>query len=153
MKMKLSKALKVKNRLAGEVNRLQTLFARDNSAEQSRVNTNVANIELEMKEVVANLIEIKTKITQANIGIYEMLARKNEVASMKAFYERLNTRDGTFKERDYNAGQDIETVYVAFITRDKVDELSKAYQKEIDSLQDEIDEYNATTAIEVSFDI
>lgn len=42
------------------------------------------------------------------------------------------------------------TVYVAVITRDEVDRLTVAYQTEIERLQDEIDDFNATTRIPIS---
>ena len=66
-----------------------------------------------------------------------------------AFIKALNTKEGEEVERVGFLSRDeaVRTVFVAVITREEVDRLTVTYQTEIERLQDEIDEFNATTRI------
>lgn len=145
--MKLVKALKVKNRLIGEMNRLRAIFQRENSRPVGSSIVDVKQIELEMAKVMAKLVALKTAITKANIGIYEKICKMDELKSMKSFYGGLTTTHG--KIRDSYSDNNSYTEYEAYIKREMVDDIQKAYQNDIDILQDEIDEYNATTSVDI----
>jgi hypothetical protein len=82
-------------------------------------------------------------------GIYTKLNLQAELRGLIAFIKGLNTKEGEEVERVGFMSRDdaVRTVYIATITRDEVDRLVVAYQVEIERLQDEIDEFNATTRI------
>jgi hypothetical protein len=157
----LSKALKIKNRVAGELCRLQTIFARENS----RRNDNASKVDrTSLHEEVQNkrkqLLQIKTAIATANVGIYLEIARMEELKSYKKFMSALPTKEGeelvnlnketiwgkmdTLKERE-------KVVYVwdAFFNQEGLDGELKSLQSEMDACQDRIDEYNATNKAEL----
>lgn len=150
-KMNLAKALKTKNRIVGEINKLKGLLKRENtrlSTSTSKVDR--AELEKNLKDKVEQLISIKTKIATANIGIYEKIERMAECKTLMAYYETLDTRDGSFSDgRIYDGDKQVVYVYNAYLKQEDIDKLSVAYQEQINKLQDEIDEYNARTTIEV----
>lgn len=156
----LSHALKHKNRLAGEIARLREIVQRENSRKESQAAR--ADVRAAFDENVARSRELaafKGSIAAANAGvtgldrgIYGKLNLQAELRGMIAFIKALNTKEGEEVERVGFLSRDeaVRTVFVATITRDEVDRLTVAYQTEIERLQDEIDEFNATTRISLT---
>lgn len=145
--MKIAKALKIKNRLAGELNRIKGLIERENS--QLLANFN----EYKMKELSesfyntkADLIRLKAKIQMKTAPISEKLIAIAEAKDEMSFFQSLDTKDGEFIVTRYGVEPNT-TVYKAHYTQDDVDKKVVEIQAQIDNLQDEIDEYNATTSI------
>jgi hypothetical protein len=156
----LSHALKHKNRLAGEVARLREIVQRENSRKESQPAR--ADVRAAFDESIARSRELaafKGAIAAANAGvtgreqgIYGKLNLQAELRGLIAFIKTLNTKEGEEVERVGFMSRDdaVRTVFVATITRDEVDRLTVAFQAEIERLQDEIDEFNATTRIPLS---
>lgn len=153
----LAQALKQKNRLAGEVARLREIVQRENSRKEKQAIR--ADVRATFEEAVRRSRELaafKGRVAAANAGetdlsrgIYGKLNLQAELRGLIAFLKSLNTKEG---EEVENVGflsreNAVVTVYVAEINRTEVDRLAAAWQKEIESLQDEIDEFNATTRI------
>jgi len=153
----LSHALKHKNRLAGDVARLREIVQRENSRKESQPAR--ADVRAAFDENVTRSRELaafkgaiaaaNAGVTGADRGIYGKLNLQAELRGLIAFIKALNTKEGEDVERVGFLSRDeaIRTVFVASITRDEVDRLTVAYQTEIERLQDEIDEFNATTRI------
>jgi len=153
----LSHALKHKNRLAGDVARLREIVQRENSRKESQPAR--ADVRAAFDENVTRSRELaafkgaiaaaNAGVTGADRGIYGKLNLQAELRGLIAFIKALNTKEGEDVERVGFLSRDeaIRTVFVAIITRDEVDRLTVAYQTEIERLQDEIDEFNATTRI------
>ena len=146
--MNISYALKSKNRLAGELVRKQQILQRENARRSDNVSTVVRDIVWkEILEISNKLGEIKGKITKANIGIYPSLERMAELKSRISFIQGLDKRDGpevTFVGHDQEKVQD---TWSPFINLPKADTLVFQLQKEIDTLQDQVDTYNTTTEV------
>jgi hypothetical protein len=156
----LSHALKHKNRLAGEVARLREIVQRENSRKEAqavRADVRVAFDEgvtrsRELAAFKGAIAAANAGITGTDLGIYGKLNLQAELRGLIAFIKALNTREGEVIEQVGFMSRDeaIRTVFVAVITRDEVDRLTVAYQTEIERLQDEIDDFNATTRILLS---
>jgi hypothetical protein len=156
----LAQALKQKNRLAGEIARGREIVQRENSRKESQAAR--ADVRAVFEENVIRSRELagfKGAIAAANAGvvtgdrgIYGKLNLQAELRGLIAFVKGLNTKEGEELERVGFLSRDeaAHTVYVATITRDEVDRLVSAYQAEIEQLQDEIDEFNATTRITIT---
>ena len=156
----LAQALKQKNRLAGEIARGREIVQRENSRKESQAAR--ADVRAVFEANVARsreLADFKGAIAAANAGvvtgargIYGKLNLQAELRGLIAFVKGLNTKEGAELERVGFLSRDeaTRTVHVATITRDEVDRLVAAYQMEIEQLQDEIDEFNATTRITIS---
>lgn len=146
--MKIAKALKVKNRLAGEVASLQEIFKRENS----RRSDNPSKVDSEevlknLSEKRSDLIDLKGRISVASAKIAHKLVGLFELKLEKNFLASLPTREGeevTFVGRDQ---EKLVHVWQAYVNREKLDKLLTKAQDQINSLQDEIDAYNGCTDV------
>lgn len=146
--MKLAKALKEKNRLVGEINRLKSLIQRENSRNVKSTSTvDVGAIWKQMEEATEKLIALKTAIFKANAGIYSKIVRMAELKDLSIWITHLNTNNE--KSEQIYGERTIVTEFMAYKTREDVDNMTKDLQDQIAKLQDELDEYNATVQIEV----
>jgi chromosome segregation ATPase len=137
----LAKALKVKNRLAGRLSQVTTTIKLYNSTVKGRAGeVNVAQLDIERKQLVDALVALKAAIYENNRGIYRYLAELEEKKGEIEFLKNLITRHGT--EPGYQ-GQMFE--YVAVIKKTDVDKRIKQLERDIDALQDMIDAYNASS--------
>ena len=147
--MNLSQALKMKNRLAGELVRQQEILQRENA----RRSDNVSKIDRQktwesILSLSLQLGELKGKITRANVDIYPVLERMAELKSRISFLNGLPYKEG--EEMSF-VGRDQEKVvyqWNSFINQQKSDELVAELQETINQCQDEVDQFNATTLIE-----
>ena len=145
--MKLSKALKEKNRIAGEINRLKTLISRENSRDvKSSSTVDVASLWINLLNTTEKLIKVKTEIFKANVGIYDKIVRMAELKGRSAWLSSINTNNEKI-ENPYGTNIMV-TEYKACFKLEDVDRMTKDLQDEIAKLQDEIDEYNATVSID-----
>lgn len=146
--MNLSRALKEKSRLASELERKKCILIRENSRRsdnESKINR--GDLFDEILSLKKELVDVKSKIYKANSGISEALHRLQEEKSFLTFLKSISPKTG--KEEVYNYGADKATVYKweAYLDQEKLDNLIEDVQKDINSIQDHIDAYNATTEI------
>lgn len=147
--MNLAQALKQKNRLAGEISRLQQILIRENARRSDSVST------VDREEVLDRILEVseelgvlKAKIATANTGIYSALERMAEYKSLIAFYQGLPKREG---EEVLFVGRDQEKLtyqWDSLVNQERCDEEVAELQERLNELQDEVDAYNATTSID-----
>ena len=153
--MKISKALKVKNRLVGEVARLRSILTRENSRrEDSSSTVDMVATYAVLETTLSKLIALKSAIAKANIGVYPLLAEMEEAKSSIAYYKALPIRVGEEIEslnvwnKETGDISKISHTWSAYINQEQVDAKTKELQTQIEALQDQIDEYNATTSVE-----
>lgn len=144
--MNIVKALKKKNQLVGEINKLAIIVSRENvKLNENDSRFDVKSAYAEYKAKLAELVALKTSIAVANTGIwgkiFEIVERKNRIA----FLRNVPTREGTFKERSY--AEAVENIYTPTINAKAVEDEIKQLEQEIVDLQDEVDNYNYTTSI------
>lgn len=147
--MNIAKALKVKNRLVGELNRLQEIFKRENSKRDD--NPSQVKAEDAYNDVLnafEKVVEIKGAINKATAGISDKLAALAEYKQYLNFIRGVPTREG-IEETSLGYSQTIRAyVWTAYLNRKSLDEKILHYQKKVDELQDEIDEYNTKTQVD-----
>ena len=148
--MKLSQALKLKNRLAGELARLQAILLRENTRRSDNPSqVNCKEVWEKILETSEKLGTLKAKIAAANVGIYSAIERMAELKSRIKFVQMLPKRD----HPDIAAfGRDqvkVEYTWTPFINQQMCDELVALYQTQCDDLQDSIDTFNSQTTISV----
>lgn len=145
--MKLAQALKQKNRLVGEINKLRLLIARENSRRNDNTSTvSVLDAYKMLNSKRDELIKLKTAIAKANVGVYEYIETMGELKAHIAWFEGLPTQDGEEILPQYGTTP-IKYVFNATFKRQDVDVEIAKLQSEINNLQDKIDNYNATTEI------
>jgi hypothetical protein len=149
--IKLHTALKVKNRLAGEVARLQGILARENARRNDNTSKIIrADILNQLDAARKKLLSVKTEIAKANVLIYAALAELEETKAQIAFYSALPVREGP--EIIPTHTEKLEYVWTSYLNREKLDNLVAELQKRANDLQDEIDAFNAGATISVEID-
>ena len=146
--MTLSKALKFKNKLAGEINDLQ------DKIRQHNVQVNSNPIKFNVMELYDSLIQkqiaiadLKSKIAIANAGICGGMAHMAELKSRIVFLTSVSIQEGTVDQSAGYGREPIKMKYTPAMDVNFVDKEIKMAQKKIEQLQDDIDEYNHTTFI------
>lgn len=159
--MRIAKALKLKNRLAGEIARLKGIAQNHNSREGTQeANYDVRSVVLDvLPSRVRDIVTVKTAVSCSNAkaGIQDVTELTRTpywaifmIAELKGLIQSLgemNTKNGPFQEhRGFAMGtaEPKPTVYVAAVKQAEVDSLVAKYQGEIDVLQDSLDAHNAT---------
>lgn len=146
--MKLSQALKLKNRLAGELVRLQNILQRENTRRSDNPSkVNQQEVWDKILKTSDELGELKAKISRANIDIYPVIERMAELKSRITYVQNLPKRDTPDIQLIGRDQEKIEYAWTPFINQEKADQLIAQYQKQTDDLQDKIDQYNANTDI------
>jgi hypothetical protein len=152
MKVKLFKALKIKNRLASELQKEKSIAQRENSWDTSRPSVlDHDKVWNNIDCLTEKLIAVKTAIAKANIGIYHNIETMSELKGQISELRALDVKRGAYKESSGGWGDKttVERHFQCYLGQGRVDEITSSLQSRIDSLQDEIDEYNATTDVEI----
>lgn len=152
MKINLAKALKIKNRITGELRKQMQVLQRENSQRADKTHQiDPKDILVKITNLSNNLITLKTAINNANSGIVKQLAFMEESKSYISFLEQLR---GYIKEEeiDYNGtgSTPARIPYNTAFTNYDIDKMVKEVQQKIGENQDFIDDFNATTFIEIS---
>lgn len=142
----LAKALKVKNRLAGRLAKVQTDIQTYNSVLEGQADqVNVTALVQTRHELVEALITVKTAINDANREIQRAIYDLAEKKASVQFFNGVCTRHGA-QPSSYPGQPDY--IYVATLKKADVDAQVQRLEKEIDMLQDQIDSFNHRTTVE-----
>ena len=101
-------------------------------------------------------LELKKAIAAANADISAQLTEMLVVRAEKEFYERLECKEiSSFDEWEDMADgsrirRPVNTPYDAYIDEAKRREMVESLEERLDSLQDEVDAFNATHTLEVA---
>ena len=145
--MKLAKALKQKNLLAGEVAQLKTVLAAQNSRPARQpFDYDTRTVFAQLRAKTDELVSLKARLAAANVSAYPQIFRLAELKGLVASLKALPTKEGVFNE-SLGYAQNTEVAYVAQIKRAEADALVEAFQAEIQSLQDALDEFNFTRSV------
>ena len=145
--MKLAKALKQKNKLAGEVAHLKELLAQQNSrSTKQKFDYDNHQVLAELRAKISELIATKAAIGAANAEVYPKIFRLAELKGLAAVLKGLSTKEGVYAE-SLGYSQSVEVEYVAQIKKPEADKLAGDLEKEIQELQDALDEFNFTHSV------
>jgi hypothetical protein len=143
----LGKALKVKNRLTGRLAKVQADIQTYNSVPEGQADqVNVPALMKTREELVGALVSLKTAINDANREVQRDIYDLAEKKATAQFLAGVNTRHGP-QPPVYPST--IEVNYVAALKKADVDALMVHLEKEIDQLQDKLDQFNHDHKIEV----
>lgn len=148
-KVSIARALKEKNRVAGRLKKALEEIKKENSklAWLPR-GINVEETFEHTKALRQRLIEIKSAIAIANQKIVTKIIELGEVKSQINFLNDLETKEGVFSTHY----RDSQEEYSAIITRGQALKEMEHLQKHADRLQDDLDNFNATTTVEIEID-
>ena len=146
--MKLNQALKVKNRLAGDLVRQQQILQRENARRSDSVSkVDRSKVWENILAISDRLGELKARIATANVGIYPKLERMAELKARIAYITGLHKREGEEITFEGLQREKVTYTWTSEINQEKADALVAQLQEQIAQLQDEVDEYNATYEI------
>ena len=164
MKMSIARALKERKRIIGEMNTLWNRinqnnlvqkniklvdgkFDRPSKEELATLRKQDPNALLETwKKLQQRLIALKVALHSANTGAAEKLARLSE---LKSELKQIECMAAYSDSVDY-CNSDFVRIYDVVFDANWQTEQVDALRKDINALQDEIDEYNATHYIEIA---
>jgi len=139
--MKVSKALKMKNKLAGDVAKLKRRFLMSNSKQEGVVYDYDADaVYEELISKTQELIDLKTRINASNTMIQDKIYRISELKGLVELWNGVPTKSGTFP-KNYGDG---DNVFTSTFSQKDADAKISELEKQIDELQDEIDQHNYT---------
>jgi len=143
--MKVKQALKYKKKLASKMNQEFSKVQMYNSVEEG--STRVYDVKESMQNwlrMSEELVELKTKLHLANGPVYGKIFRMSELKSQLSNLKQLDCVDGKHFDR-YGRGEAV--VKTAEINVLEKDQMISKIEEEIERLQEELDEHNATTSI------
>lgn len=152
MNINIAKALKEKNRITGRITKLQKQVVENNHYKEGVDRDYNSNDLLKsLQEEWAHLIDLKTRIAKANIGIADKLIMLTEAKAELVFWNGFRSGQ-PIEERDeyqYVDGKNVTVTvnYINTIPSKEVDANVLRVQKQIEDLQDDIDTFNALTKI------
>jgi len=144
--MNLTKALKHKKKLVKQIDEMFIRFQKYNSQPADQVGTGYNPEEAYTKwiSLTNELVDLKTKIQNANAPIAGKIFRLGEVKNLISRIRGLDTKSGMVRDRYRN--EELIT-YVAYMDLFTKDNLIKGWEEEIEQLQEEIEAFNAITKI------
>ncbi len=149
--MKLNQALKAKNRLATDVTRLKEQIVAQNSRSVVQpFDYDTRELMLQLRSKIDDLARLKGAIGKANGEIYEKIFQLAELRGAVAMLKTVPTRHGKFLDVEgYSQPKEVE--YQAQLRQVDVDKLVLELEKQMNELQDELDQFNHRCQIDLEF--
>lgn len=145
--MKLSKALKEKKKLTKKIGVLAMRLRDVNSYDEKTTPAyDPAAVYAEYLDTIEKLVALKAAIHVANQPIMAKLFKMAETKGLIAILKSLPIREG--KEKVMYAGAE-PSVYKCFLNAKKRDEEVQVFEDLLETLQEEVEEHNATTTIKI----
>lgn len=161
MKVTLAKALSIKNRLIGDINKLKEKIQKSNSITfyvktlenipEPKFPNNMAALLNEFSTLQNKFIVLKTAISLANKDIAQQ-TRIFALSKLKSFLTIFVTischNSETYDGGRYGNGETY-TITRVQISEEEKEKIIKDIQNEIDRIQEEIERFNWRTEIEI----
>ena len=146
MQVSLAKALKERSRLAGKLKRNFELINKENSKiSGSQRSFDMHELHQECFQLHGQLIQLKKIIAKANAPIAEKLVEMDELKSMISYLRNVNTTIG-WQSQGYSSEK---SCYEAILGSAELTVEADRLQKRAEQIQDELDEFNALTKVEI----
>ena len=145
--MNLTKALKHKKKLVKQADEMYMRFQRYNSQNKENVDKGY-DPETAYRKWIAltqELITLKTKIHNANAPIANKIFRLGELKNLVSRMRNVDTKVGLVRESRYSDSEPVE--YVAYMDLFTKDIRITEWEQEIETIQEEIEAFNALTKI------
>ena len=143
--MTLAQALKKRNRIVQKIHKLQQEIQQENSVRSDDPQKiKVEDLMAELEQNMESLIKIKIAIFVASVEMRENILRLSELKSLINFFLGIETREG--KVNDYgNEYVEYKVVFDKLWVKNKVE----TCEQQIDEIQEELDQFNHTTHIDI----
>lgn len=141
----LKQALKLKNQLVTDIQELENLIRQNNSilAGNSR-DYSVSDLMIELDSKILELVSLKAAIQRANTPIFDKIFMLSELKSKVQTFKSIPTSEGKQRNGYGNGEPEVLTVE---LNQKRVRELTKGIESQIQTIQDDLDTFNAVTQI------
>lgn len=146
-KISLSKALKIKNRLAGRMARVKASVTGYNSQRATAEQVSVRPLYELYVRLEETMVALKAAIHKGNTAIAGDIAHLQELRGRVEWLRTMDTTNGPKSEYQTGGYHDVE--YKADFKASEVAGMVGQCETQIDQLQDRIDHHNATTGVDV----
>lgn len=145
--MKIAKALKLKNQLAGEITHLKGVLETQNCRpEKQPFDYDTQAVLGELKAKIVRFVKVKAAIAAANAEIYDKIFLMAEFKGLIKTLKDLDTRNGGIYDGN-NYTTPSYLFYTTQIKRAEADRQISEIQSEINRLQEELDTFNYSHSI------
>jgi len=144
--MKLSKALKERKNLIGEITKLKQQIKEKNSyleGSKNGLNFDAQKAYEELRSKISELCGLKVVINEANREIQARIYLLAETKALIAFWNEVSVLEGA----QMTGYADKITNYDVNFTEFERDAMVKEFQKKVDAIQEELDEFNFNTDV------
>jgi len=146
MKIKLAKALKLKNRMLTELNlTMNNILSYNSMPKDNEFPYESKKLLEEYESFVLSYVDLKASISNANVSVNLRIFQLSEYKNMYKKLVAMNTFTGTQVQR-YGSDSIVYKCQMSIIEKDKY---LKDLTKKIDNIQDELDYHNQTIEIEL----
>lgn len=146
--MTIKQALKKKNKLVQKLTDVSKKITTYNSYDNDSVRPyDVRQLVEEETNLLNELVDLKTKIHTANLPVYSKIFRLSELKSQVSKLKSLDCTEGKSRDRWGRITEDNPTLKTVIINVVERDNMVEAMENEIESIQDHLDMFNATTII------
>ncbi len=142
--MNIAKALKAKNQLINEINKLKAKVKNHNSVVKGNEHTYDIPALLQQLDLKSQeLVKLKVKLTQANAVVQDKIYEIGERKAVITFYRNIPVKQG---KASVGYNNELVEYEAQFKQKDK-DEAIEKLEQDIIRLQDELDTFNYKTTI------
>lgn len=144
----LNKALRLKNKMVKHSAELFGRVSKYNSVLMGATRPyDVESAFQDYEHSLVDIVTIKMAIFEANAKVQDRIFRMAELKGEVTRLRSLNTSEGYVQSNRYDDSSVSE--YKTVLSQRTVDNLVNKLQKEIDEIQEELNQYNAQTLVEV----
>jgi hypothetical protein len=142
--MNVKQALKVKNKLVGDIKECYRIIQTQNSIEEGNPRRYSVKKKLEeIAQLTDELVQLKAKLHRANASVYEKIFQMAEIKGIIKELKKMDVSEGKQDSR-YGSVVSVKEVEMTVIERDAI---VKQYEAEVEKLQNELDIHNSNTII------
>lgn len=149
-KLTIAQAFKLKNKMVQEITNLKIKIRKNNSFRVGAVvHYDAAALYTELATRKADLVILKAAIIKANLPVYQKIYMLSEFKDQIQLLKSLDTTEG---KQIYGGrlGQQTEEEYKAVINQPTVDSNIVTLEEKIEKIQEELDQWNHSTVIDLS---
>ena len=142
--MNVKQALKVKNKLVGDIKECYRIIQTQNSIEEGNPRRySVKEKIAEIAQLTDELVKLKAQLHRANAPVYEKIFQMAEIKGIIKELKKMDVSEGKQDSR-YGSVVSVKEVEVNVVERDTI---VKEYEAEVERIQNELDIHNSNTNI------
>jgi hypothetical protein len=142
--MNVKQALKLKNKLVGDIKECYRIIQTQNSIEEGNPRRySVKEKIAEIAQLTDELVKLKAQLHRANAPVYEKIFQMAEIKGIIKELKKMDVSEGKQDSR-YGSVVSVKEVEVNVVERDVI---IKEYEAHVEKLQNELDIHNSNTNI------